>query len=243
MVAQRFCGPPGSGNGGYVCGLVARYVPGDAEVSLRVPPPLDTAMRIVRVGEGGEVDLVAGDRVVAHGGPAAALRPSDVGRPIPPPTLGQAEAASALYPGHAAHVFPTCFTCGTAREPGDGLRIHCGAVPDGDGVVASVWTPSADLAGPDGLVRPEIVWAALDCPTYWSLPGAGTIPAVLARLAVAFEAPRPCPGDDLVVTAWPRSEESEGRKHRAAAALFDAGGTLLATSEALWVEIDPTKYT
>ena len=34
LVSSRFCGPPDSGNGGYVAGLVAEYVDGDAEVKL-----------------------------------------------------------------------------------------------------------------------------------------------------------------------------------------------------------------
>ena len=33
--------PAGSGQGGYSCGLLAREIDGAAEVSLRVPPPLD----------------------------------------------------------------------------------------------------------------------------------------------------------------------------------------------------------
>jgi hypothetical protein len=39
-VARRFCGPPDSGNGGYVCGFIAGFVEGAAEVTLRLPPPL-----------------------------------------------------------------------------------------------------------------------------------------------------------------------------------------------------------
>lgn len=241
VVARRFCGPPASGNGGYVCGVVAAHVSGDAEVSLRAPPPLDTPLRIVR--EGDEVRLLDGDREVAHGRPAPGGRVPAPGPPVPPPSRDEAAAAAALYPGRVSHVFPTCFTCGTAREPGDGLCIYCGAVAGSPGLVAAPWTPTPDLAGGDGRVRPEILWAALDCPTYWSLPGAGTVPAVLARLAVVFDGPRPRPGDDLVVTAWPRPHESEGRKHRAAAALHDAAGAVVARSEALWIEIDPTRFT
>ncbi|MFN8105176.1 MAG: hypothetical protein U0U69_12005 [Acidimicrobiia bacterium] len=240
VVSQRFRGPPNSGNGGYVCGLVAQHVSGDAEVTLRAPPPLDTPMQIVHAGDG--VRLLDGDREIASGVPAPARRTREPEPPAGPPTRAQAEAASIRYPGHEVHVFPTCFTCGTARERGDGLCIYCGAVDGHPGVVAGPWTPTPDLAGGDGRVRPEFVWAALDCPTYWALPGAGTVPAVLGRLAVVFESARPQPGDDLVVTAWPRPGESEGRKHRAAAALHDAAGTVLARSEALWIEIDPTRF-
>jgi hypothetical protein len=41
-IARRFRGPPNSGNGGYVCGMLARYITGAAEVTLRAPPPLET---------------------------------------------------------------------------------------------------------------------------------------------------------------------------------------------------------
>jgi len=40
-IDRRFRGPSDSGNGGYVCGVVAALVGGPAEVTLRSPPPLD----------------------------------------------------------------------------------------------------------------------------------------------------------------------------------------------------------
>ena len=40
-IARRFRGPSQSGNGGYVCGRLARHVAGPALVRLRAPPPLD----------------------------------------------------------------------------------------------------------------------------------------------------------------------------------------------------------
>src|SRR5436190_4787386 len=41
IIGKRYCGPPNSGNGGYVCGRLASHIPGDAEIMLRAPPPLD----------------------------------------------------------------------------------------------------------------------------------------------------------------------------------------------------------
>lgn len=238
VIAQRFCGPPSSGNGGYVCGVVAQHVPGEAEVTLLSPPPLDTPLTVVRDGE--DVHLLDGDRPVAHGRRRqAALDGRDVAS-SPRPSRADAEAAAARYPGHNHHVFPTCFTCGPARGD-DALRIFCGAVEGHQGLVAAPWTPAADLVAPDGRVGPEFMWAALDCPTYWALPGAGMVPAVLGRLAVVVT-DRPAPGQDLVVVAWPRPEESAGRKHRAGAAIYDAAGRLLARSEAVWIEIDPARF-
>ena len=50
-IPKRFCGPPDSGNGGYVCGLLAGYVSGGSEVTLRMPPPLERPLDIVREGD------------------------------------------------------------------------------------------------------------------------------------------------------------------------------------------------
>ena len=52
VIPSRFCGPLGSGNGGYVCGRIAAYLNGPATVTLRRPPPLEVAMPVERDGEG-----------------------------------------------------------------------------------------------------------------------------------------------------------------------------------------------
>src|SRR5580700_9747248 len=51
-IPSRFCGPPDSGNGGYVCGRIAAYLDGQVTVTLRRPPPLATPMAVGRDGEG-----------------------------------------------------------------------------------------------------------------------------------------------------------------------------------------------
>jgi len=78
-----------------------------------------------------------------------------------------------------------------ARAPMPTGRNHffAGAV-DGRQLVASPWTPSSWTADADGRVLPELVWAALDCPTYFALYMDGELPmSVLARLAGRIEAP------------------------------------------------------
>ena len=52
MIDKRYCGPPNSGNGGYVCGRLARHIPGGAEVTLRAPPPLDKPLDVVATDGG-----------------------------------------------------------------------------------------------------------------------------------------------------------------------------------------------
>ena len=48
IVPGRYNGPEESGNGGYTCGLVAALLGGVAEVTLRLPPPLDREFAVVR---------------------------------------------------------------------------------------------------------------------------------------------------------------------------------------------------
>ncbi|MCJ9705122.1 hypothetical protein MOV74_28970, partial [Bradyrhizobium sp. SHOUNA76] len=50
IIDKRYCGPPNSGNGGYVCGRLARHIPGGAEITLRAPPPLDTPLDAIAIG-------------------------------------------------------------------------------------------------------------------------------------------------------------------------------------------------
>src|SRR5689334_21904928 len=52
VIERRFCGPPNSANGGYVCGLLAAHIDGDAQITLRAPPPLDHRLDLV-AGEHG----------------------------------------------------------------------------------------------------------------------------------------------------------------------------------------------
>jgi hypothetical protein len=224
VVDARFNGPPGSGNGGYVCGLVAEAIGPGAAVRLSAPPPLDTPLS--RTGEGGVVRLRDGDVTIAEGRAALA----SVEAPAAP-ALEAAALAEERYAGRdpARHPFPTCFVCGPLRA--DGLRIFPGPVDDG-GVLACVWRPSAELAT-DGVLAPRFVWAALDCPSGFAcMPPAG--PAVLATMTATPEAPV-TPERDYVVTAWPIS--SEGRKHRAGAMLTDEHGARVALAEALWITL------
>ena len=66
IIDKRFCGPPNSGNGGYVCGRLARHIPGGAEVTLRAPPPLDTPLDAIATDDG-TWELRDGGNIVATG--------------------------------------------------------------------------------------------------------------------------------------------------------------------------------
>ncbi len=51
-IAKRFHGPPASGNGGYVCGRLARFIPGPAVVRLKAPPPLERPLTVESTATG-----------------------------------------------------------------------------------------------------------------------------------------------------------------------------------------------
>lgn len=237
-IDPRFCGPPDSGNGGYTCGCVARALGGGpAQVSLRMPPPLATPLA-VEVGDDG-ARLLDGDAVVAEG---ERVGPDPAGEVPAPVSIDEARTAAeeSFFRAVDTHAFPTCFVCGPKRAAGDGLRIFAGWVEERE-LFAADWTPDESLAREDGIVPDEIVWAALDCPT--SAPGMnapgpdGTVlPIVLARLAVEVRAPVTA-GVDHVLTSWEIGRD--GRKREAGSALFDAGGALLASARALWIELRP----
>lgn len=227
-IAARYNGPPKSGNGGYACGLAARFIDGPAEVSLRAPPPLDTALDVVR--EDARVLLRYADKDVAIAKPAAL----DLTAPPAPDRAGATRAAQNFL-GHTRHTFPGCFVCGQNNP--HGLRIFNGPVREG--LTAAPWTPAVELAAKDGMIGAEFLWAALDCPSYWALPNAGDLMAVLGRLTASIDR-RPKPGEQLTVAAWPLS--AEGKKHSAASAIYDEDRAVIARAEALWIEVDPERF-
>ena len=228
-IPARFNGPPGTGNGGYVAGLIAAHmrqagVSGAVEVSLRAPPPLETALELMAVGEGCECRH--GEAVVVTARAAGPLGPVQAA-----PSLEVAAQGRAHFPPVEDHAFPGCFVCGPARTH-DGLCIFTGK-PHGFDGVTDVWMPGADYADDAGLVREEVLWAALDCPGAFAV-GFRERPMVLGRIKGQV-ARRPQAGAPLIVAAWHLYDD--GRKHGAASALFTADGELLAQTEQLWIEL------
>lgn len=221
-IEGRFSGPEGSGHGGYTCGLLAREFDGEAEVTLRRPPPLDRPLALVREEE--RICLLDGDLLVAE---CRAGR-ADLD-PAAPPSFDQAEAAARRYPGFVRHAFPTCFVCGPERV--DGLRIFAGPL-EGRDVVAAPWIPAASLGDTGGRVSEELVWAALDCPGAFAVGFSERGETVLGRMAARIDA-RPQVGERHVVVAWPLGEE--GRKLYAGTALFTERGELLGIARQTWI--------
>jgi hypothetical protein len=228
-IPARFNGPPGSGNGGYTCGRVAGLLGSEVtQVSLRRPPPLERALGVVRDGE--RVELRDGEALVAEGAPDELLL--DV-----PDAAPAADVATAVDAGRerwaAGHPFPTCVVCGPLRD--DGFDIVPAPLSGRDGIFGACWTPGEETDDGDGWVRPEFVWAALDCPTSAPVANFGEGPAmVLASLTARLGCPVRV-GEPHTILSWPLAED--GRKHWAGAALYDSDGMLTSASRALWIEL------
>lgn len=230
VIERRFRGPPDSANGGYACGRIASLLGGTVEVTLRSPPPLDHALDVER--SGGNVTILASGKLVAEGRPTTIE--SD---PPAPPSWAQAVEAATRYPWFDNHPFPCCFVCGGERAAGDGLRIFPGAV-DERTIAAAPFVPDASLLDDEsGRVRAEIVWAALDCPSWFGMhcfhpfQGRGVL---LGRLAARIDE---CPRlqDRCICVGWFLGRD--GRKMHCGSALYTESGALLAVGKATWIAL------
>lgn len=234
-IPQRFCGPPSSGNGGWTAGALAAHLgaaaTGPVRVMLRKPPPLDVPLDVVlEESEGARTATASrGDVLVATAAPAPEVVP------VQPVDVALARAAEASFSGHTSHPFPTCFSCGTDREPGDGLRIFPGRVDDdatGHVRVAATWTPAAE----DNPYA--VTWAALDCVGGW----AGDLEERLMVLgSMTAHVPRlPVVGEEHVLVGGARG--TEGRRTHTAATLYDPQGRVVASAEHTWFAVDPSTF-
>ncbi len=228
-IPQRFNGPPDSGNGGYSSGRVAAFVEGVATVRLHAPPPLGTDMTVQRVAGGG-VELYDGERLIASG------KPAELELDVPPaPSVDDARRAMDHFPLYEGHTFPTCFVCGPKRPNDDGLALYAGPLPGSD-LVASLWVPAPDMYEREGVLLPEMIWSALDCPGYTAAFHDDIKPAVLGEITAEITAAmdgRVGTADPLVVYAWPLG--GSGRKFLAGTAVADASGALMARAQSTWI--------
>ena len=228
IIDPRFCGPAGYGNGGYCCGIFANELEGPAEVTLRAPVQLGKPHVAVRVGEGVTIQAEDGS-LVAQVAPVGSL--DDLEPPVRP-SAEQARAAAEGSPFRTdAHPYPGCFVCGPAHP--HGLQIQVGAIPGHETIAAAAFTPDDSLPSVDGHLRPELVWAALDCPSFvpslWS-----DDPVLMGRLTAELLAPVPI-GEEVIAVAWETGRE--GRKLHSASALIDSHGHVLARARALWFRV------
>jgi hypothetical protein len=224
-IVSRYCGPPQSGNGGYSSGLVAGLVGSSVEVTLRRPPPLEVAL-LAEV-TAGRAELKADGELVAE------ARAAELSLELPrAPSFAEALEATRRYVGHRRHHFPGCFVCGPERAEGDGLRIFPGEIAPG--VVAAPWVPDASV-GDSGVVRPEVLWAALDCVGYFAVAAPDYPVALLGRMTAEISG-SVAVGESCVVLGF--SIERSGRKLHAGTAVLGADGTVRGRARQIWITLN-----
>lgn len=248
-IADRFRGPPRSGNGGYVggrfAGLLGALPDGAAEVTLRSPVPLDTPMTVERQGDN-HVSVMSGDTLVAE--VVASKLKLDVPKPpgfedalraqseapslqVREGFLAEAPAAGAQMPAFqkgARGFHPICFCCGADHD--DGLNVFASRISDG--LVAAAWQTQKSWANEEGNLPDAFLWTALDCPGQIAFAVEGVRTGLLGRITAAVHRPAPA-GKNYVVTAWPVT--IEGKKHFAGSAVFDEDNNLIASALSVWI--------
>jgi hypothetical protein len=141
-IDRRFCGPPESGNGGYVCGRAAAFLEGDVEVTLRRPPPLGTPLDVVIHGRD-RVSLSDESGLVADGPSLILLSQSyrhltrPFGQPRPTPAFVNISTRPVLYAAQTAKLGMDCgyspvrFPEITALRPPGYRIVPLATIPEG----------------------------------------------------------------------------------------------------------------
>lgn len=267
IIPAHYCGPHDSGNGGWVSGrlaemLLAQDAPGaqDADagmvaadasvtVTLRMPPPLDRPLAVVRAADGAAVELLDlgnhgdgddGGESGAKAGTSSVVEPLLVASAAPGPRLPappvfpevspeELAAAQERFPGRRAHAYPRCYACGIERSQEDSVALTPGPLDD---------SPSAD-DGPSWWVAAWLphevsvanVWAALDCPTGWAA-GVEDRYLLLGRMSAQV---RELPPAQARCVVFARRTGGEGRKALAESFLCHQG-RVLAQAETVWID-------
>lgn len=241
ILTEQFIGPPDLGNGGYVVGHMAGALAGGdvigagaIEVTLRAPLPLGVPFGY-QFDDAGGVALMSGDDVMA----TAKRAELDITVPDPAPAEAVRRAQSTSHSlkmgfhstlGERLGVHPVCFCCGAERGDGDGLRVFPVAV-EGAGCVTALWTPHEGFAGEGGMIGPEIIGAAIDCPGAFAFLENGERAGLLGRMSVEFLKLLRA-GEETRIVGW--RIETDGRKMIAGTAIFDATGDLVAKAKQVW---------
>jgi hypothetical protein len=238
-IADRFRGPPQSGNGGYVAGVAASLLDTDnpVEVTLRSPIPLDVPLTVHRDID--HTSIMQGDTLIAE------VREGELDLEIPrPPKWESALSAQASSPslikminpiipdGTGFH--PVCFCCGADHE--DGMKVYAAPVAGGE-QVAAIWHTKSEWAEPDGLLPDAFIWTALDCPGQFAYMATNIITGMLGRITGEIKH-RAQAGEEYLITGW--CINVEGKKHFAGTAMFDRDENLLAAAKSVWIGTRPT---
>ena len=229
QVHRRFRGPPTSGNGGYVAGLVAEWIDGPAEVDLLAPIPLEVPLH--RRRDDAEVMLFDARPDYARGRPLD--DPLDFDLPGPP-SRGRAGGGGDELPRPAGPSDPRL------------LRLRHRTRPGRRPVHLSRRKP-ASRRGRGGMGSRRGTGGTRTAMSRNAISGRCSIaPAISAcasrgrwrcwRESRRGSSGRSRPANGLRITGWELSRE--GRKHHAATVIHDEAGEVVALSRGAWIEIE-----
>jgi len=224
-IPTRFQGVTGLGQGGYTAGLLAERIEGPSTADFFNPIPLDRPLDLVE----------SNGRLELHDGQTLILRVrafSGTIRSADPVSIEDAEVARQRSPVYTTGAIPDCFSCGTIPES---MGVHAGPLSDRQDFATS-WTPPDWSNGEDGVVQDRYVWAAIDCPSGWRATTLGDelLQAVTGQMHTSITGTI-VQGRTYALVTW--SDPWKGRRVKTGTALFDASGTRLAASEAVWISI------
>jgi hypothetical protein len=128
--------------------------------------------------------------------------------------------------------FHWCIVCGRGRAVGDGLRVLGSAGPQ-PGTSLSCWLPHANHADAQGRMRPELVWAALDCPGAFAAQDPDDFRVALTGRMTAKVIDAPLVGERCAVVGWKIG--AEGRKLYSGTALYTEQGRLCGIGHCTWI--------
>ncbi len=242
-----FNGPINCGNGGYISGLLASFIEGDAEIRINAAFPVNTPLQVKKTGQG--IGAYRDDKLLGS------ARSIQLELAIPtPPSLANATAASQRFSFIHASDPKGCYVCSPLRSETNGLRVFCGPLKEvvapqanidwptqiEKNLVAAVWRPMDNLCTNEGNVDNIYVWSALDCPGAYAIkaaePDAGL--QLLGTCSGSIKAPLK-PNDDYIISSWKISPNS-GRKRFMGVAIHNLGGELMACAEQIWFDVGST---
>lgn len=242
VIGSLYNGAVNAANGGYICGLLARYIDGDAEVRINQSFPVEKVLQPVATAAGG-IAMYLGDKLLGS------ARPTSVALNIPlPPDYETARRASENFVFlHNADV-SGCYVCSPLRTPDQGLRVFIGALPGiaeravGENLVAAVWRPTPDLADAQNsrAIDNIYVWSVLDCPGVYALKLRYPASGILVLGSCAGSITRPLPIDQhYIVSSWQIAPAGERKLHMGVA-IHNTAGELMACAKQVCFDVGDT---
>ena len=243
-IDSRYNGPINCGNGGYISGLLASFIEGDAEIRINAAFPIETPLHLKSLDTG--IGVYRDDIVSANTVLLGSARPISLTLEIPsPPSLARAKRAGERF--HFIHLSDPkgCYVCSPIRSQEEGLHVYCGGLnPTQEKekeniIVAGVWRPRENLSNAEGKVDAIYVWSALDCPGAYAIKAAEPESNIqlLGTCSGSIKAALN-PEEDYIVSSW-QAAPQQGRKRFMGVAIHDQNRHLMACAHQIWIDIGP----